>query len=152
MEYEKSVPVAGDAGRAMETVVAALTLFGFRVAGKREAEVELLGPGMYSSKQNPLVGASRVVVRAESGRLAIHAEFDAVRRLIRTVGLVILGMAVLFLVLFGFVLPVENPIVRFVVPVLPFAGWPFLLPWMRRHFAQRTARALDALAENAGTR
>jgi hypothetical protein len=151
MEYEKTVHVSGDVAEAVKTVVQTLARHGFRITRKRDTSAELDGPGMNSSKENPLVGASKVHVKGRSGRLTVEAEFGAVRRLIRALGWMFIVMAVLFFVLFGFVLPVEGLVLRFVVPVASIAPWVILLPLMGRYFRSRCARALDVLVENAAT-
>jgi hypothetical protein len=151
MEYEKTVHISGDVAKPTGTVVETLARHGFRIVRKRETSAELDGPGMNSSKQNPLVGASKVHVKGRSGRLTVEAEFGAVRRLMRFLGWMLVGMAGLFFVLFGFVFPAENPVMRFVVPLAPLAPWPILLPVMGRYFRRRSARALDVLVENAVT-
>ena len=148
MEYESSKHVSGEASAVAKRIVDTLVGQGFRIAARQRDSVELLGPGMTSSRQNPLVGASKVVVRSHRREVAIEADFGGVRRLIRTLGFIICSMAILFLVLFGFVIPIEPPVLRYIVPVLPLAPWPFLLPWMGWLFRRRTARAFDVLLQN----
>ena len=148
MEYQRSKHVSGDAIAASKRAVDILAGQGFRIAVPQSDAVELSGPGMHSSRQNPLVGASKVVVRSHRREIVIEADFGAVRLLVRTLGVCILGMAVFFYVLFGFVICPDNVYVRFVVPALPFAPWPVLLPWMGWVFRRRTARAFDVLLQN----
>ncbi len=152
MEYQNSKHVSGEASAAAKRIVDALAAVGFRIAVQQDDSVELLGPGMHSSRQNPLVGASKVVVRSHRREVAIEADFGAVRRLIRTLGFFFVGMGVCFFVLFGFVIHSDNPtlVTRFVLPLLPLAPWPVLLPWMSWLFQRRTARAFDALLERVG--
>jgi hypothetical protein len=148
MEYQNRKHVPGEAGAASMRIVDSLTAQGFRIVTQNRDLVEMSGPGMSSSRQNPLVGASQVTIRSLGRELAIEADFAAVGRLVRTLGVVIFSMAIVFLVLFGFVIPSEHPVLRYILPVLPLAPWLFLLPWMNRLFKRRTARALDALLEN----
>jgi hypothetical protein len=155
MEYQNSKHVPGGASAAAaKRIVDTLSAVGFRIVSQQNFSVELKGPGMNSSRENALVGASRVVVRVERGQVTVEAEFAAVRRLIRGVGVLVGGLAIFFLVLFGFIVPVKesDTFVRFVMPILPVALWPIVLPWMGRVFRRRTARALDALLQDADTR
>lgn len=149
MEYQNAKHVSGEASAAAKRIVASLAAEGFRIVTQNRDLVEMAGPGMSSSSQNPLVGASKVTIRSLGREVAIEADFGAVRRLIRTLGIVIISMAILFLVLFGFVIPLQHPVLRYVLPVLPLAPWPFLLPWMSWLFQRRTARAFDALLASA---
>jgi len=151
MEYENSKHVSGDASAVAKGIVDSLVGQGFQIAAQQRDSVELLGPGMQSSRQNPLVGASKVVVRSRRREVVIEADFGAVRRMIRTLGVFLIGMALFFFVLFGFVIPPDGPIMRFVVPVLPLAPWPVLLPSMGRLFRRRAARAFDVLLQNIGS-
>jgi hypothetical protein len=148
VKYQNSKHTRGEASAATRRIVESLTALGFRVVTQNRDLLELAGLGMSSSRQNPLVGASKVTIRSLGREVAIEADFGAVRRLIRTLGIVIFSMAILFLVLTGFVIPIELPVLRYILPVLPLAPWPFLLPWMSGLFQRRTARALDALLEN----
>jgi hypothetical protein len=148
VEYQNSKHVSGEAHAAAKRIVTSLTGQGFRIVTQNRDLVELAGPGMTSSRQNPLVGASKVVVRGLGREVTIEADFAAIRRLIRILAVVIFGMAILFCVLFGFVVPFEHPVLRFILPVLPLAPWLFLLPWMGRIFRRRTARAFDTLLES----
>jgi hypothetical protein len=148
MEYQNSKHVSGEASAAGKRIVDSLVGQGFRIVVQNREAVELAGPGMSSSQQNPLVGASKVTIRSLGREVTIEADFAAVRQLIRTLGVVIFSMAILFLVLFGFVIPIEPPVLRYILPVLPLAPWPFLLPWMGWLLRRRTARAFDVLLES----
>jgi hypothetical protein len=148
MDYQNRKCVGGEVGTAAKRIVDSLAAVGFRILAQQGDSVELAGPGMRSSRQNPLVGASKVTIRGLGREVAIEADFGAVRRLIRALGVFLVGLAIFFFVLFGFVFPPENRALRFVMPLLPLAPWPFLLPWMNWLFKRRTARALDVLLEN----
>jgi len=63
VEYENSRHVSGDASAVAKKIIDSLVGQGFQIAARQRDSVELLGPGMRSSRQNPLVGASKVVVR-----------------------------------------------------------------------------------------
>jgi hypothetical protein len=121
MEYENSKHVSGEASAAAKRIVDSLAGQGFQIAARQRDSVELLGSGMRSSQQNPLVGASKVVVRSRRREGVIEAEFDAVRRMIRTLGVVLFGMAIYFFVLFGFVIP---PMALLCGLSCPYCRWP----------------------------
>jgi hypothetical protein len=147
VDYQNSKHVPGEASTAAKRIVDLLSGQGFRIFTQNRDVVELAGPGMSSSRQNPLVGASKVTIRSLGREVAIEADFGAVRRLIRTLGIVILSLEILFFGLSVSIIPFEPRVLRYIVPVLPVAPWLFLLPWMNWLFKRRTARALDALLE-----
>jgi hypothetical protein len=148
MEYQNSKHVPSEASAAAKKIVNSLVAQGFRISVQQRDSVEMLGPGMHSSGQNPLVGASKVVVRSQDREVVIEADFGAVRRLIRWLGIFILGMTIVSFLVFAFVVRPDGLAMRFLVPLLPLAPWPVLLPWMNRLFRRRTARAFDVLLQN----
>lgn len=60
MQYASTVPFEGDTAKAFDLANAALTSLGFRISSRSELSLELIGPGMTSTRQSPLVGASRL--------------------------------------------------------------------------------------------
>lgn len=148
MDYQNRRHASVEAGLATRRIRDTLTGLGFRVVREEANSIELSGPGMISSGQNSLVGASKVTIITIGREVTIEAEFGGVRRLIGGICVLILGLAVFFFVLFGFVIPVEKPAMRFILPLCPLAPWPILLPWMTWLFKRRTARAFDGLLES----
>jgi hypothetical protein len=73
-------------------IVDSLAAQGFRIVTQNRDIAELVGPGMRSSRQNALVGASKVTIRTLGREVAIEANFGAVRRLIRILGTVLFGI------------------------------------------------------------
>ena len=147
------MPFRGNTGEAFQLAEAALTAIGFRLTERTADSLELVGPGMNSTKQNPLVGASRIHVRGGSGKLDLDADLGGVAWLSRFVlvfpmGLV-LGLGVVFTVVFG----VLFGLGMWLAAVWGALGanavmWLLLGPWMARRIRARTERALDSLLAN----
>ena len=152
VDYNNSKYVGSKASESAKSVVDALTGHGFRVLARRDVAVELAGPSMSSSTKNPLVGASKVVVRVESGQVMIEAEFVAQRRFMRRIGVFVFGMDVSCVVLFVLLIPPEHFVIRFVLPVLFLVPSLIAVPWMSCVFRRRTAKAFDVLLQDAAAR
>jgi hypothetical protein len=153
MQYTAAMPFRGDAGKAFALAVSALTSIGFRLTDRTAASLEMLGPGMNSSRQSPLVGASRVRVEAASGELRLDADLGGVQRMSRFVTLfppaLWLSLGVVFVVLFS----VSFGLGAWIIPVVAIpAGlallWLVLGPLLTRGIRARTCRALDTLLAN----
>lgn len=123
---------------------------GFAVVKKDRTGYEIQGPGMISSRQNPLLGISRLMGFLEDNHLNVKAEFGAIRKL-RKLMVLFLAVLALFLTVFFAVLFHDRPNYNFWLPLAPFIPWPFLIPLMVRMFFRRTQRALDTLINNALT-
>jgi hypothetical protein len=156
MHYEKTVSYQGDAEHAFDLAVAALTAVGFRIVERSPTVIELAGPGMNSSRESGLVGATRLRVVARSHELALDAELGGVERLSKfvryfpvalSVGLFVV-LAIVFWVKFGnqvgdwWMWPLGGAV------GINLLVWMLLGPIMSRMIEQRTRQALDALLNN----
>lgn len=147
MDYTKTVPFNGDSQKALEFSLNLFTQQGFTIVRKHEYGHELTGPGMVSSRQNPLVGISKVIVRIKSGQIKVQAEFGGIKKMQTFLILFICGMALFFFILFGFLFR-NRPNFNMLLPLAPFLPWPILIPVMIKSFKARTRRALDTLLNN----
>src|SRR5262245_24613833 len=109
MQYGKNVPFHGNADRALEAAISPLTSLGFRIVEQSPTAIELTGPGMNSSRESGLMGATRIRVVARSHELALDAELGGVERLSRFVRLfpvalslgLFVGLGLIFWTTFG---------------------------------------------------
>lgn len=149
MDYQRTMPVA-DSEKAVDAVTNVFIQQSFRITQKSETAVELTGPGMISSRQDPLVGISKIRISQSSGSLSIEAQFDSIRKLIKYLAVFIVGMGVFVVILFGILFTRQGKPVGTVVLIslAPFAPWPVLLPVIMIWLKSRTARALDVLLSN----
>jgi len=150
MDYEKTVPFGGNVGKAIEAAKNAFIQHNFQIVHDRYLEVELTGPGMLSSRQNPLVGISRIRIRGSSGNLSLEADFEGIRKLIKFLVFFIVGMAVFFVVLFGILFSKQGqPVTKIIlISLAPFIPWPVIIPLMAIWMKSRTSKALDTLVNN----
>ncbi len=154
MEYAASAPFRGDQDKAFDLAITALTSLGFRLDQRTADSARLTGPGMNSSKQSPLVGASRLDLSARRGQLALEAELGGAERLMRFVRIfpiaLNVGLGLLFFAVFSVTLGQRVGAGVWVTPVIAVvlinaAVWAFLGPWMARLIHQRTCRGLETL-------
>ena len=85
------------------------------------------------NNNNPLTVVSRIRIIKEGTAIRVEAELNGYNKLFMFLGIMLVGMAVFFFLLFGFIIPKPDAGVfqRFIMPVLPLAPWPVLLPLMR---------------------
>jgi hypothetical protein len=153
MQYAASLPFGGNTDKALGLAESTLTAVGFRLTERTADSMEWAGPGMHSTRQSALVGASRIRVLDGRGKLAIEADLGGVARMSRFVRLFPVGLA-LFL---GGVLSVVFSLVHgpgtWLAVVAAVVGgnavlWWLLAPLMARGIRARTCRELDTLLAN----
>lgn len=146
--------------------MAILTTNGFAVSEKNSLAIEFRGPGMNSTRQNPILGATRIRISTDTDRLVLDAELGGVERMKRFLTVFPASMAVGFAIFFGIGMGIWSGQifgVGFGVPflqgwhwtlaivpiaVLPLCPWLILSPMMTRALAAKTSRALDTLLTN----
>ncbi|MHC4618630.1 MAG: hypothetical protein ACYTEQ_12860 [Planctomycetota bacterium] len=150
MDYEKTVPCTGDIEKAIEAARNVFIQHTFQIVNQSENAVELAGPGMLSSRQDPLVGISRIRIFQSSGGLSVEAQFDSIRKLIKYIAVFIVVMGVFFVVLFAVLFARQGQPLGIIVLIslAPLAPWPVLLPLIMIWLKSRTSRALDVLLSN----
>jgi hypothetical protein len=148
MDYSKGIPFVGDCEVALNAARLVLMQHGFTFGSIKDGVFEATGPGMSSSKQNPLMGASSVRITCAGGELRIEASFASIRKLGRTLAAVFAGVAVLLCAIFAVVFWGQDPRLA-LMGIAPFLPWIVLLPVLLSMLRKRTIRALDALLANA---
>lgn len=163
--YQTSAPLSVDPDQSLLFAIMTLTSNGFAIDQQSKNNASLLGPGMNNTRQNPLLGASRVEVGIVGKQLQIQAELGALDRMKRFVTwfplLLPLFLACVFVVLgftmgqpFAGAFGANNGGFTWVLIVigiclLPGLPWLVLSPMMSRWMEKRTKQALDTLVNNA---
>lgn len=146
MEYQKKIAFSGDSAEALVAARMVLMNHNFRIESTRKSELSAAGPGMQSTKQNPLTGATRVRLLAEDSSLLLSAELGGLRWMRNFLYLFPPSLA-LVLSLFFLLPPMPDSAVF--LPWLVLSPWlvisPLIVKWIRR----RTITALDNLLHNA---
>src|SRR4051812_35158201 len=109
MQYSSQVPFQGQLHDALQLAIGALTTVGFRVVQRDDHSVDFTGPGLTSTRQNALLGASHIRLEASSGQLAVLADLGGIRWLRRFLLVfpiaLCAGICLLLLGVFALVLP-----------------------------------------------
>ncbi len=153
MQYTGSLPFKGNSDKAFGLAESALTALGFRLTQRTASSLEMTGPGMNSSRESVLVGASRVHVNKGNGELTMEADLGGVQRMTRFVMLFPITLCLFLALLFGVVFTVANGPGNWMFAVAGAVGvnaltWMILGPWMARRFHKRTCDGLDTLLAN----
>jgi hypothetical protein len=160
MEYATAVPFHGDQDKAFDLAITALSALGFRLDHRTADSARLTGPGMNSSRQSPLVGASKLELSARRGELALAAELGGAERLMRFVRIfpiaLNVGLGLMFFAIFSVTLGQRVGAGAWMTPVVAVvlinaAVWAFLGPWMARLIHQRTCKGLETLLSSMVT-
>ena len=144
-----------------------LTNNGFSIVHCDDQSADLTGPGLDSTRQNPLLGASKIQLKFRGQQLCLDAELGGVETmrkfLMRFTFLLGLALALLFGIVSGFAFGRQFG-VGFGVPwaqgwtwllvatagaMLPVTPWLFLSPMIANMTLQRTRDALANLVQNS---
>lgn len=154
--HEASAEVRGDATQVLDAAAAALSLYGFRVGYRGTTSLDLTGPGMRSSRQSPILGASRIRLSVENGRLSLAAELGAAARLGRFARVFppVLALGATGIIGAVFLLTMPKPPAHLfeilgVVAAADVVVWLVLGPMIARSIERRTRAALDAFVATA---
>jgi hypothetical protein len=153
MQYVTTVPFDGNTAKAFDLALSALTPLGFQAVTRDALSLELVGPGMNSTRQSALLGASRIQITRSGRELAIEAELGGVEWMGRFLVLFPIGLCLFLAVLFFVVFSLLFNNRLWVIPVVAVTGgnallWLFLAPYLTRVIKARTCRGIDALLNN----
>ena len=153
MQDAVSAAFSGDPEKAFGLAESALTGIGFRIGERTARSVEFIGPGMKSTRQSALLGASRIVVRSSHGELALEADLGGVASMSRFVLLFPIGLVLCLGAVLSAVYAVQFGPGMWIGGLAAIIGvntvvWLVLGPLMARSIRLRTCRALDALLAN----
>lgn len=165
--YTTSTETPGPTGEILQAALTVLTNNGFAIVNRDELTASLKGPGLNSTRQNPLLGASAIRLALEGNQLRLDADLggvDSMRRfLMRFPFLLGLGLGLFFGVggglmfgqLFGvgFGVPWAQGwawmLLALGFAMLPVSPWLVLSPMISKWIRTRTQHALQTLVRNA---
>jgi hypothetical protein len=155
MTCEITEPFRGDSRRAMDFVMAALTAAGFRIEKSNDTTLSATAPMMMSTRQNPLLGASRLEIAISGGSLTARADLTGARRLFQILGVMMVAMmaigetaTILLVSLHKYHGRTPGRLVEF-IPLMALSPWPILLPLMYQFTKRNARRAVQTLLHNA---
>jgi hypothetical protein len=152
---------------ALESAVKTLTYNGFAITHRDATSVSLTGPGLNSTRQNPLLGASKITLCLADNAINANAELggvDAMQRFLMRFPLLLgLGLGLFFGICSGLLFGQQFGIGLGIAGVqgwkwlllaigfsmLPVAPWLILSPLIAKSFRKRTQDAIETLIRNA---
>ena len=163
MQYESEIEVQTPVDRVITKAAELLVAEGFSIVQHSHKEVQCSGPGMRSTKQNPILGATSVVLIERTHpkpRVIVHAELGGVEWMSKFILRLPLAIAGGQAILFGSFALVGNTIFGAPVPPSSFGliigilalvtvPWIFIRPRMTRWMKKRTEASIEALVRNA---
>ncbi len=150
MQYVSSIKIPGPPESAVKVVCDALIANGFAIADANSTGVTATGPGLISSNQNAILGASRASFRTEGGVLHVQAELGGAAWLGRFAMFFPIGLGVLLVIIFGAMWWPQKP-TAVVIPLIAVSPWLVIGPLMARSIRRKTERAIDALLQSAAS-
>ena len=147
MQFAASVPFHGDTDKALRLAESALTAIGFRITARTTESVDLVGPGMSSTRQGDLVGASRIHLLSSRGELAVEADLGGVVGMSRFVKVFPIALVLFLGIVLSVVFSSLFGLGTWIVAVGAVVGgnaalWLLLGRLMARGFRARTCRGL----------
>lgn len=151
MEYSKTVPFIGHGARALDVARTVFVGQGFQIVTSTDYELRVTGPGINSTRENPLRGVSEASIIIRSSTIEIKAILGGAQKMKTFLRLFPLGLALFFMIVFG-ALALSRPEFRhawiFLIPLLTLSPWLFLSPLIARTIEKRTKQAVDTLLGN----
>ncbi len=156
-----SKEMAGASNESMRAALTTLTNNGFTIVQSDPEQAVLTGPGYNSTNQNPLRGASKILLDVKGEELRLVAELGGVDRMLYRLrqtpiwillggGLLVSIFALVFSLLGinifrNWILTVTT-VMSVLLPALP---WLYLVPKLSKMVRSRTEQALANLVNNA---
>ena len=165
--FTTSAEIQNSTDEAIQSAIVTLTNNGFAITHRDADSAELIGPGMNSTRQNPILGASKITLTTHDHSIKAEAELggvDTMRRFLTWFPLLLgLGLGLFFCfgggLLFG-----QQFGIGFGVPwakgwrwilvsiggaMLPVSPWLVLSPLISGMIKKRTQNAVEILLHNS---
>lgn len=148
MDYQKTKLFNGDPQKALDVARNVFIQHSFEIVNNSSSQIEFLGTrSMWGKNQDPIIGVSRISIGATSSQISIEAEFGSIKKAMLYLSILIIGLALFFLVLFGMTFKGQDSWIVWMA-ILPLAPWIAIGPLMYLFLKYRTNKALDTLMNN----
>ena len=149
--YSTSVAYSGSAKRALAIAQNALIAANFQITSKTDYELHAIGRGITSTRQDPLKAATDITILIRNSSIEVNAVLGGADRMKKFLRVLPLGMALLFLLVFG-TIAVFVPDFRrwwiFLIPVAALLPWLILGPVLTRSVRTQAEAAINSLLGN----
>ena len=144
-EYEYKIPYAGDPAEALDVAKLTLLAQGFEIAPQSRGELRAIGPGLNNTNQPALLGASEIMLVADSSTILARAQLGGARRMKLFLYVFPPGLAVTLALIFALT---AMPAGASWWALLALAPWLVLSPVLSRWIESRTKKAIDGLVRS----
>jgi hypothetical protein len=148
MDYTQQTSFSGNFTKALDVCTATLTTLGFRIVSQEQYSRCFEGPGMQSTKQNPILGASTIRLSWKEQKLVLDAELKGLERMRQFLLFFPPGLALFFVMLFGILFHTRGFGFVVLLSIAPLLPWLVLSPLLIKMTKTRTLQALDTLLNN----
>ncbi|MFN7290700.1 MAG: hypothetical protein ACK5YR_02680 [Pirellula sp.] len=153
--------------KILNSVLSKLANNGFVIVERRNDSAIVTGPGLRSTRQNPLLGATRIQIAVDDNQVRLNAELGGVASMQKFVLLFPFALGFALSVFFavaggwffgkqfgiGFGVPWAKGWSWFMIAIgigmLPAFPWLLISPWMAKLIRNNTHQALDDLVSNS---
>ncbi len=144
---------SGSANKVLDLAMTTLLATGFQLTGQKATRLSFSNPqGLVSTKQNPLLGASKIEVSCSKNKISLNAKLDAADKLSKFLlyfpPALIIGLTLLLGLMTGFTLSSNGYLwVRPValLAVINLSLWYILAYYLNKMIYRRTEKSLHAL-------
>lgn len=147
MSLALEVPFTGSTERAFDLALTTLTGHGFGIDEESADVLTFSGPGLMSTRQSPLLGATWLRLARVGSNLQLEADLGGVRRMRKFLVLFPPGLALFLLAVFQLI-PGFNMQVAVIAAVASISPWIVLTPLFSVMIQKRTVRSLEVLLQN----
>ena len=142
-EHKFTVLFRGDAQAALSLAQAALVAQGFEILAQSASELCVRGPGLHSTRQSPLLGATELSLHIAASSIEAQAALGGVARMKAFVYLFPPGLGLVLSLPF-----LLAGLPNWWVGLLAVAPWLVLSPLMGAMIERRTIRAIEGLVRS----
>ncbi|MDP8242550.1 MAG: hypothetical protein P9L94_00605 [Candidatus Hinthialibacter antarcticus] len=143
--YKSKVHIKGDPSKAWQTLQQTFINNNFSIKPHGASGFELTGPGLNSTKQNPLLGISKGACRLQGSTIELSAELGGAQFMQRFVLFFPIGLGLILALVFSLTMGGWTAVAT---PLLAVAPWLVLSPLLSRWIHNRTERAVETALQN----
>ena len=144
IKHEASIKFDGDLKSAMAMAKNIFATNGFKLNENDQAALSLIGPGMNSTKQNPIRGISRGELKFTESTLEFSGELGGVefmKKFLIFFPLALgIGITIVFVILTYFT---KQNFPSAFIPLLAIAPWIFISPIIIKNIQKKTEEAIQ---------
>jgi hypothetical protein len=153
MRYKTSVPFTGDLASAIATARSIFGAIGFKLDQPSDTELLVIGPGMHSTRQNPILGVSQGHLTFTEESIDFIGELggiETMKKFLYFFPLILAtGLTVPFIIM-AFVMP-NFPKIMLLLAPLAVAPWVFLSPWIIKKMQHKTQETVETFLHNTAS-